>query len=189
MQEAVNRLVKLYRSASPNQIAAGHRWYRDAKELTIELARHSNYSEEQVAGVIAVLSPRLRWPKNVRAAGAAVAGSPKPAGIMGPSWDKAQAVLQGDMTAIRGQKVTAFWHNILGDPNKVTVDSWATRAAMGWNKNGKWLSGGKNEDFVGHYTESHYDEIQDAYLAAATICGVAPADFQAVCWVVIRGRS
>ena len=68
-------------AAGPDEIERGRSWYRIARETADALADEFGLSLEQSAGVIAALSPQVKWGPNVKAARAcmetyAAGGSP-----------------------------------------------------------------------------------------------------------------
>jgi hypothetical protein len=94
---------------------------------------------------------------------------------------KACRILDGDVSALKGPKVTAFANAILGDMSSVTVDVWATRAAR------------SNLDNLLHlYTDREVPGARErraiaaAYENAAAARGVEPAAMQAAVWVQVR---
>jgi hypothetical protein len=88
---------------------------------------------------------------------------------LGANVRKAYRILEGDIHAVKGPKVIAFFLNIIGDENHVTVDIWATRAAVGRSIPGKDRA-----------------LIAEAYRRAAKKRNVSPRDFQATVWVTVR---
>ena len=168
------RLLRIFDSATDVQRTSGIEWYREAHDISVELAG-DDFTVAQAAGVIAVLSPNTSWKGNITNARKAFAcyraGVPVNecrAGL-GANVRKAYRILDGDMSAITGPKVTAFFQNIMGDPLSVTIDLWATRAAIG-------------EDIPGRLRAT----VERAYLNAAKKRNVSPRDFQAVVWVSVR---
>jgi S-adenosylmethionine:diacylglycerol 3-amino-3-carboxypropyl transferase len=77
--------------------------------------------------------------------------------------------------SLNGPKTVAFWRNITGDLDAVTVDVWAARAA----------TGDRSRDRV---TAKQYQTIAAAYRAAADIVGANPRDVQAAVWVHTRNQ-
>lgn len=174
-------ILEMYRSATPEQVLAGETWYQIARDEAKLLAREYKVSYRCAAGVIAVLSPRLRWHQNKTDARAilraATSGSEiKPLiAAYGKNRDKAWRIAKGEAPSkvLGGPKVNAFYRNICGDYNGVTVDVWAARVAAPYNH----TFTGKQKD---------YDAIAEAYTNVAMELGTFPAFVQAVCWVTIR---
>jgi len=174
------RLLGHYRDASFFQVEAGLEWYHEAALVAATLANDGKYSLEQTAGVVAVLSPRVHWRTNKRLAHYVVAchadGVPVTdvKGCIRGNIARAYRVLDGDLSAISGPKVTAFWRGILGDETVVTLDVWAYRAAIG-------------RDYVGPGPLRR--SVESSYRNAARRAGVNPRDFQAIVWVAVRGSA
>jgi hypothetical protein len=74
MHPRTRNVTRIFRQATPDQLAAGRDWYARARRLAEELAyrlpeSHRHHGDvERAAAVIAVLSPRVSWPLNVRLA-------------------------------------------------------------------------------------------------------------------------
>jgi hypothetical protein len=82
------------------------------------------------------------------------------------------------LSVLNGPKVRAFYSNIMGDTDAVTVDTWAVRVATGrTGKHAEWTIG----------TKRRYAAVADAYRRAAVILGVDPRTVQAATWVAARG--
>ncbi len=174
-------ILRLYLSATADQRVAGETWYNTAREECKRLAKRYHVDYRCAAGVIAALSPRQKWHQNKKDAEKilrdAVAGSsvmPK-VGAFGKNALKAWRIAHGESPAkvLGGPKVNAFYRNICGDYNGVTVDVWAARVAEPYNRR-----------FVGR--DKDYQLIADAYRNVAELVGSFPAFVQAVCWVTVR---
>lgn len=182
LRHATTRVEGWLAAATADDIALGLRWYGNAHAIAAELSRESGgrLSARQCAGVIAALSPRCQWGSNVAGARAtvraAVAGEQAPvvAGTLG-NRRKAWAIARGaDPEAVLGgPKVLAFWANICGDAEAVTVDVWAARACEGR-----------------HHPQApvrrRYALCAEAYRRAARRCGLSPRDAQAAVWTAYR---
>jgi hypothetical protein len=174
-------ILRMYLSATEEQRLAGETWYETARNEAKRLAKLYDVSYRCAAGVIAVLSPRQRWEQNKLDAQnilrAATSGSRiKPTvAAYGKNRDKAWRIAKGESPAkvLGGPKVNAFYRNICGDYNGVTVDVWAARVAEPYN-----------HSFAGR--QKDYDVIADAYASVALDLGTWPAFVQAICWVTIR---
>jgi hypothetical protein len=180
LDNMVARLLNAYDNASAADMAAGHAWYDTARLTAAALAAGTNLSVRHAAGVIAALSPRVRWENNVEGAAliiAAVAHHTNEPIVAGyyrnrkKAWDIAQGA--DPDTILGGPKVTAFFANIMGDEDRVTVDVWAARAAEG--KTDPRGPEGKR-----------YNAIADAYRMAARARDVSPMVMQATVWMYTR---
>ncbi len=184
MAETINRIVATFRQATPSDIEAGATWYANGEILVGDLAKNSAYSRETVAAVIAHLSPRTQWARNV--AGATVllmsSGTARPEGCMSANVDRALKAMESfdPLATLRGPKTRRFAANLLGDRESVTVDVWTAHVALG------------EHDTTGNILArvGVYDAIEHAYRLAARRLGVDPTTCQATCWIVSRnGRS
>jgi hypothetical protein len=126
----------------------------------------------------AALSPQLRWEKNIKAVKQVLCGNLHPAGVYPFNVEKALHILYDDVEWERflsGPKVTNFAKNIWGDPQAVTVDTWAWRV---------WANAdlkAKPRDL-----DKLYNQIADNYRIAAAKIGIEPRQLQAITWVTIR---
>lgn len=173
----MQRLLNLYRG-SPG----GHSWYANARAIARTLARRFGVSEACACGVIAALSPRMHWGRNIVAASevlaAAVSGQSGPPRVgmrrfVALAWLIALGARPLDV--LGGPKVRSFYRNLRGDLSTVTVDVWALRA-LG-------MSGDKS------LSHAQYERVAATYRRAAAKVGVEPAVFQAVVWTAVRGRE
>lgn len=181
------RILAVYDAAGPEATAAGLVWYERAESAMAELAERHSVDRRTAAGVTAALSPRVPWTTkhgkrpNLEAAdrmlAAAGAGQPEPI-VNGTTANrrKAWTIANGadPETVLGGPKVTAFYANLTGDPDRVTVDMWAAIAA---GVNPERLSPSRRRD------------LRSAYAIAAAMRGVTPRQFQAAVWVAVRGAE
>lgn len=173
----VRRILKVWDRANESDIESGAHWYDEAGTLAANMAgAHLDGDIERAAAVIAALSPRTTWARNVAGAAAFFVGGPimaRRVGCMTRNVETArQAKLHG-FDALGGPKTNAFARNIAGDREAVTVDVWACRVAS------------VDEDNLGR--KGAYDVMVAAYRAAARQRAVDPAMMQATTWIVARG--
>jgi hypothetical protein len=174
-------ILQMYRSATEEQIQAGETWYQVARDAAKEFAEKYGVTYRCAAGVIAVLSPRQRWPQNKLDAQAILRAASSGSELMptvsayGSNARKAWRIAKGEQPTrvLGGPKVNAFYRNICGDYNGVTVDVWAARVAEPYNHH-----------FAGR--EKDYAVIAEAYKTVADRLDTWPAFVQAVCWVTVR---
>ena len=169
-----------YEQATPDERADGLAWYPSARREVARIACDYRIPNRMVAHVIAALSPRNKWGRNLQDAEAFVAAflenRPMPsANTFKSNARSAWRVLHENAEAT-GPKVSSFAANLTGDDETVTVDTWAIRAA----------TGGK-VDAVSNLGE--YREVARAYQAVAHELGLTPASLQAIVWVTIRNAS
>jgi hypothetical protein len=174
VETITRRILKVWARATPADIESGSRWYAEAGELARELGPAAG-SVEHAATVIAHLSPRSTWTRNVAAAIAVVNETELPAGVMSDPLHRAVDSLnvENPLETLNGPKTRRFALNILGDVESVTVDVWAARVAGITERELGWAG--------------VYDLIEHAYRLAARRVGVDPATMQATTWIVARG--
>lgn len=177
MRFAKANIRKWYASATPAQRTDGFCWYPMARATAEGIAAEYGISVECAAGVIAALSPRNRWHKNVEYAYALVSavtsGTALPFCGLTDNRAKAVRIARGESPelVLGGDKVRAFYANIMGDTQAVTVDVWAARAC------------GHKSDAV---NRSQYRTASVAYRAVASELGITPRELQSIVWVTIR---
>lgn len=181
LRHAVARIDEWLELATPEDLASGLGWYDRAREEATSLAYLPGCgSVKRAAGVIAALSPRCQWGANVNGAHAmiraAVTSAPEPI-VAGIATNRARAwrIANGEDpdAVLSGPKVRAFFANIMGDVDAVTVDVWATRAATG------------RTDRDG-LKRRRYRLIAESYRRAGARRGLHPRDAQAAVWTVYR---
>ena len=176
-RQAVRRLLAIYGDTDTATRQDGREWYRTAAATVSSIG--GTLPHDRAAAIVAVLSPRERWRRNIFMARELIEG--REVTGLGGSIGKAKAILSGapigtgpgDGLGGPAPKVRAFWANLCGDGEAVTVDVWATRAATGGTT-----------DAPG--TPKRYGELADAYRAAARKVGERPCDFQAIIWLAVR---
>jgi hypothetical protein len=186
-------LLRVWDTADEDTRAYGAQWYGAAHARVAELAERYSFTTAQAAGVIAALSPRVRWDENVADADYLLSvlederdGLPVPDMVarrqsMRAFLDNVETACKvagsdDPLAVLRGPKQRAFYRNIMGDADGVTVDVWATRAATRGALNHPRNAG-------------EYATIAAAYRRAARAVGVTPRDFQAAAWVAVRGAA
>ena len=186
---SVRQILKVYRSATSDEIEFGMKWYAIAKRDATKIAKEFGISVNTTVGVIAALSPNLGWNLNVRAArdliGAFTDGrnmddvivSAYPANKR-KAWDMLEQKMvrkKALMAKLNGRKTTAFFANIIG-LDVVTVDGHAKNIHDGLRRVLKNNNVGVKE----------YGIIADAYYKAADTVGIKGYQMQAITWVAWR---
>lgn len=171
----VARLVRLYEGAPQEVLTAGDNWYASARLDAKRMAKEHGTTEAVAAGVIAALSPRLHWVRNIAAAKLVLARR-KVTGVFKVNLNKARRILAGakPLTVLSGPKTRAFYRAIRGDENAAVIDVWMLRAVNCAN---------------GKLSPSDYERITAALAAAASRVGVTIARMQAIIWTVVRGKA
>jgi len=175
---SVNNVLRVYRAATPEQVAKGAQWYHEAHSLALAL---DPINPRRAAGVIAALSPQKRWKQNVALAVRAFADG-EASGHTKQSCTAATRILAGEDfdLVLKGPKIRAFAATIT-DPaftDSVVVDRHAHDIAVGQVTDdltrGRALRG------------KRYDVFSALFVAAAERAGVAPSVMQATTWVQWR---
>lgn len=191
------RLINLYYDADDKTRRQGAEWYPSAGDVVVAWSIRYGVTVEAVAAVIAATSPQTRWQDNLRDAEYVLSGKDRRPGVMSENLARARRVLAADDPVdelrhgsksgkLGGPKMHAFALNILGDTHAVTVDVWATRAALGltWRVTEDSDRAARVLGWVGAY-----DRIADAYRKAAAAVGIAAPEFQATVWIAVRGKA
>jgi hypothetical protein len=218
------QVLKVFRSSTLEERTAGRDWYhrarRLAEDLVLEFGARGvqpgvawNWDEAvtRAAAVIAVLSPRLNWNKNVELARQVYTDAftmrtiyaERPDDYRGErqrltnmfpglkgNGDKAYRILidgEDPEDVVSGPKVTAFWRTIVdpSDPRAVVVDRHALDVAKG-----HVLDDRQRGIILGR--KGAYEQLSALYRRAAkqltkeTGAEWTPAEVQAVTWVVWR---
>jgi hypothetical protein len=177
-------ILATFRAATADQVVEGKRWYPQASSTLASLAQGVPL-DSPVAAICAVLSPRITWQSNLegvrRILQAIRCGSsvcPTVAGVR-VNVDRAWKIATGEGSSadVSGPKVSAFYANLCGDYQRVTIDVWAARAA------------GIDEAHHTHLDRYRYVYLERAYQVVAAELGFAPAELQAICWIVVRGKG
>lgn len=130
------RIIDVYRSADAQQIAAGLSWYSDAHDIAVDIARETNITIRQAAGILAALSPQVSWGFNVEWAYGVARGDTTRRGL-GLSLGRALMIQRNPQTdpleILGGIKVRAFYQAILsrGFTFEVVIDRHAYDLAQG----------------------------------------------------------
>lgn len=177
-----HRIVSTYQDANRATVKAGLTWYRDAHAAASSLDPHN---PERAAGVIAALSPRLGWARNLELAARTFADG-HASGTLGASCRAATAIYKGaaPLDVLRGPKVRAFY-TLIADPSDadtVCVDRHAIDIAVGL----RMTVAERDADYV-LTKDGLYERFARAYRRAAETLGKTPAQVQAVTWLHWRG--
>ena len=189
----IENIKAVHQLATLTELADGDAWYPVANSIAIHLADRHEISEAQAIGVIAALSPRNRWERNVQDADALITayniGGPEQARLtkvctFGANKEKAIRILElslsctfdGVLAILSGPKLREFASCIAGLP-EVCIDG---HAFCIWAAN---RTGLKDVPAIGVRLRR---EIKADYVAAAEELGLTPAACQAITWCVWR---
>lgn len=184
----VKHILRWLREATSEEWQEGFHWYAKAHERVREFALESNLTLKQAAGVVAALSPAVRWERNIREA-QTVLRTGKGSGAYPRNVEKALDILNGadPEKTLKGAKVRAFYSLLLsgGQTPEVAIDSIAILAATGIDPNPLVT----NEDAAPVFNRPRQlRAIREAYERAARGVGVSPSQAQAIVWTVWRNE-
>jgi len=187
MNQYTKNIRTVFDMASIENKKRGKEWYIAARIAAFQISQQTGVPLITVCGVIAALSPRNKWARNLLDAeqicrsnefhkcATFKANVHKAIRIMGTS----------DKTAITailsGKKITAFFDNIY-DPSssRVTVDVHMQLVALG-----SYL---KEKDRPS-LTDKMYREIEEAVKEVAIKNGLQPFELQAITWLTWKERT
>lgn len=186
--QMVKNILVNYGKANDEHKSEGMNWYQHALAECQRIVEATDYwyTIEQVIGIMAVGSPGVNWRENFTIPERMIDLHMRE--IPTTEWEgftcykrnlyKSAAVLDGDYSAIKGRKTVAFFSNISGDGDMVTVDRWAIRVAL----NDPHIP----KEMIAPSSRKCYNAIADAYIEAASLVDIEPRQMQAVCWVQMR---
>lgn len=182
------RIMATFNQATPDQIEQGAGWYANGNAIVTDIADQGAITVERAAIIVAHLSPRTTWKRNV--AGARQLVTERIADhCMSANVKRALAALDADdpwsTFSATSHKIRRFAHNLMGHTDVVTVDVWAMRIATGrgWGKD--WRTGDNVETLLGR--AGVYEAIERAYLNAGKRLGYNAVTVQATSWIIARG--
>lgn len=182
-ERLARNIVATYDAATPAERAEGRSWYSTARDVAVSL---DPKDPVRAAAVLAVLSPRLNWTKNVELAGDAYAGHPLK--CLKANADKAERILNGAEPddVVSGPKVRAFWHAIVDptDARAIVIDRHAIDVAFG-----EVMDDERRGKILGR--KGAYDDVAQRYVYAAELLSevygtMTPVEVQATTWVAWR---
>ena len=191
-EKMIYNIVSVYRDADETQHAEGLLWYSDAQKAAHDIALKHDVPVYLVVAVIAALSPNNKWTRNIVNADALIGAFIRGDGIdsvkvstyhkmKAKAWDilAARPDYDGAKAMLKGQKITSFFMDIMGEFN-VTIDGHARNIAYGERV-------GLTDDRT-NIGVREYRALQAAYEEAARRVGLMPYQLQAITWRVWRDR-
>lgn len=188
-----NNLRAWYKSATPKQVEAGKRWYRDANKSAKAIASRTGHDTHKIAGVISALSPRNKWERNLidaEAVSTAQASNKRPEDVKVCTFNKNKLKafnILSDKESIeeKSRKTYSFVMNVSKlSEDHITVDSWHLRACQ--SKPHKMVKPNTVQESV---TPKQYDRVKDLTMEVAEEFGVKGYEFQAIVWVSIKEKT
>ena len=174
---STRNITKAYRLASEDDRRAGEQWYARAREFAATL----DTDVSRAVGVIAAISPMMPWPRNQSLAREIYAG--RRDGCLSANLNKAVRILNGEspLDVLSGEKVRAFYLNIMGIDNDdaVTVDRHAIMVAENRNIPSDALK--FNKGAMRQYASEYRNAAR--ILSREVGYPLTPAQVQATVWV------
>ena len=191
-ERMIYNITCVYRDADEDQHAEGLLWYEQAKREAYHIAMKHDVPVYIAVAVIAALSPNNKWARNLVNADALIGAFVNGDGLLSvkvstynkmkqKAWDilAARPSYNGAKAILKGQKITSFFCDIMGEFN-VTIDGQARNIAY--------------NERIGLTDERtnigvrEYRGLQDAYMDAAQQIDIMPYQLQAITWRVWRDR-
>lgn len=186
-------VLAVYQLANTADVVQGTAWYRDANIIASRLARKYEISERQAIGVIAALSPRNKWERNVADAENLIrvfTADPESVDSVkvctfGRNKAKAIEILQLSepvreeqvLGILSGPKLQEFYGCIIGVHDEVCIDGHAYSI---------WAGDRITLANVPNIGKKLREKIKVAYCRAAQEVDVTPAQMQAITWCAWR---
>lgn len=172
--------------------AKGCGFYIAAYNICEDMAARHSVPVHVVAGVIAALSPQTPWDSNIKLAESYFAGR-QLKGIPAIRIYKCNEILSAGVERVadilNGPKTVAFYWNILGDSERVTIDTHATYSCFFGPeievRHGEFLTPFKS----GNPKAAQYRFLESVYKVAARKTGLEPSTLQARVWAAVRDRK
>jgi hypothetical protein len=188
-----DNIADFYSKATSEEVKAGLVWYKLANEESKQIQLNSSLNLAQIAGIIAALSPRNKWLRNlvdcenlvkmINSHGLGYAVDNYKSATFGRNTAKALVIAGLDnptdsqvLDILGGNKVKSFYTNILEPENCqfVTIDGHAIGVALG-------------ERLVGSSVNTKdYLLVSGAYIELAEKLCLIPNQLQAVTWLVYK---
>lgn len=181
MREFIDNIIHSYLSASDDDVREGMEWYDSTHQLALSLSPDNVW---RGAGVFAAYSINTQWPRNLELATDSLRTGVARTDCLSMSSGFAQRILDGEhpfeVFGERANKVRAFTAAIADPANSTiaTIDRHARDVAFGYVV-GAQVKIGKRL----------FNELSDAYIAAAELAGISVAQTQAVTWVYWRRQK
>jgi hypothetical protein len=151
----------------------GCRWYRDATAQIDHVSWLEGWDRDEFAGVLATTSPRCSVVRNIRMSLHFMKHRDLRVVPMKGIRTSVTRFLYGK--GIAGPKTSAFYHNLSGRYEYVTLDVWMAYAL-----------GIDQKDFN---TVANRAKAISRVVTVGERLGIAPAEAQAAIWAGIRGRA
>jgi hypothetical protein len=186
-------ILGVYHLSTTSERHHGRVWYPQALGSVQSIAREHSLAESTVAGIVAALSPRNRWERNLIDAESMIrtykiTGSIDPTGYrvctFGNNKLKALQILAENInnpadvkSILSGPKLCEFFSCILGDLQEVCIDGHAYSV---------WAGDRITLDKIPSIGVKLRAKIKSDYKEAANVVNISPAEMQATTWLTWR---
>ena len=178
--ELENNIRAYYLLSTPNEKEQGLDWYKNARSVCVRLSKQHDIPLPIVVGILAGLSPRNRWNRNVSDTEQVILlGAGATVGTFNDNKAKAVRILNGEnaLDVLSGNKVRSFYNCIISKySDDVCIDSHTYAVAVG---NGTRVKPSTISD-------TEYSTIQDAFQTVAETLKIEPKQLQATTWLTYR---
>jgi hypothetical protein len=184
LQEINNNLDNYFSLATDRDIDNGIAWYKQAHYICKDLAERYNTKLETVASIISALSPRNKWPQNIKDTKTVLDAihtglEPDQVKVCTFHKNKNKAFSLGkEQTSItdKSLKTFSFVNNIARlDAAYITIDVWHLRACFG-----RTIKTTPNR--------KAYDQIKRLTIAKAEQKGLKGYEYQAIVWNAVKNN-
>ena len=184
LAEVNNNLDNYFSLATDKDIDNGIAWYKQAHYICKDLAERYNTKLETVASIISALSPRNRWPQNIKDTKTVLDAihsgfGPEDVKVCTFHKNKNKAFLLGkEQTSItdKSLKTFSFVNNIAKlDDAYITIDVWHLRACFGTTVRST-------------PSRKAYDQIRRLTIAKAEQKGLKGYEYQAIVWNAVKNN-
>jgi hypothetical protein len=174
-------------------LPSGNTWYHQANSMVKTLADAKGVDFNICAGIVAILSPRVKWVTtkghftNLDAAKNLIDGCQagdstevicsKVAGFNSNVRKAIRLLETGDLSLVTGNKVASFYANIVDPDNddNVTIDSWMIAVGFDFD-----LTSGKDNQKT--LTDNQYQVVKTALQVIAERYAIGAVSLQAIIW-------
>jgi hypothetical protein len=184
LAEVNNNLDNYFSLATDKDIDNGIAWYKQANYICKDLAKQYNTKLETVASIISALSPRNKWPQNIKDTKTVLDAihsglEPDQVKVCTFHKNKYKAFLLGkEQTSItdKSLKTFSFVNNIANLDNAyITIDVWHLRACFGTT-------------IRSTPSRKAYDQIRRLTIAKAEQKGLKGYEYQAIVWNAVKNN-
>ena len=176
-------LADIYAAATADERQLGLSWYPQARLQVKELADRTHHRLDVAAAAVAISSAGVAWKDNLRIAEDFLTGRTPSGNVTGAMRSSFTAYMAGIIAEPRGPKVNAFYHNLLGCDDTVTVDTHMICAYHG-----------RKLPRAGKVVKWYFRTTERLGIVAAAVKELAyaeklkPAEMQATLWVAWRNK-